>query len=283
MKHKIGLVLEGGGMRGMYTGGVTDVMLDKGFEPDIICGTSAGTTFGINMVSKQRGRALRYNKRFAGHKEYISLHSWIHTGNMINKEFAYDLLPRELDPFDEETFEKSHTKFYSTITNVQTGQAEYIQLTDCYKQMDVIRASASLPIICEKVHWNGNDYLDGGLVDNIPLDKCIELGCDKIIVVLTHPLGYVKNDHITLACRLWYPHDKQLNQAIKRRNANYQKRLKQIREMELAGQIVVLRPSKLIKVGRLESDPDRMQALYDLGIADTLKLWDTITEYLAKD
>ena len=108
---KIGLVLEGGGMRGLYTAGVIDVMLDHGFEPDVVCGTSAGVTFGVNLLSKQRGRVLRYNKRFVGDRRYISLHSWLTTGNMINKDFAYGLLPRELDPFNEETFEKSKAEF----------------------------------------------------------------------------------------------------------------------------------------------------------------------------
>ena len=112
---KVGLVLEGGGMRGLYTAGVIDIMLDHGFEPDVVCGTSAGVTFGVNLLSKQRGRVLRYNKRFVGDRRYISFHSWLTTGNMINKDFAYDLLPRELDPFDDEAFMASKAAFYATV------------------------------------------------------------------------------------------------------------------------------------------------------------------------
>ncbi len=118
---KIGLVLEGGGMRGLYTAGVLDVMMEHQFMPDVVCGTSAGVTFGVNLLSQQKGRVLRYNCRYAGDRSYISLHSWLTTGNMINRDFAYDLLPRELDPFDEETFEQSKAAFYATITNMRTG------------------------------------------------------------------------------------------------------------------------------------------------------------------
>lgn len=229
---KIGLVLEGGGMRGLYTAGVLDVMMEQHFMPDVVCGTSAGVTFGVNLLSKQRGRVLRYNKRFVGDRRYISLHSWLTTGNMINKDFAYGLLPRELDPFDEETFEKSKAEFYATITNMRTGQAEYVRITDTWKHMDVIRASASLPIICQPVEWQGEKYLDGGLADNIPLDKCWELGCDKVIIVLTRPMDYVRNDHIAPLCRLAYPRYKALLRTIEQRNEQYNARIQQIRKLE---------------------------------------------------
>ena len=279
---KIGLVLEGGGMRGLYTAGVLDVMMEHQFMPDVVCGTSAGVTFGVNLLSQQKGRVLRYNCRYAGDRRYISLHSWLTTGNMINRDFAYDLLPRELDPFDEETFEQSKAAFYATITNMRTGQAEYVRITNTWQQMDVIRASASLPIICQPVEWQGEKYLDGGLVDNIPLDKCTELGCDKIIIVLTRPLEYVRNDHIAGVCRLCYPRHKALLRAIEQRNDRYNARLQQIRRLEQEGKVFVLRPSENISVGRLEKDVARLQALYQLGVADATRLWNNLTHYLSR-
>lgn len=278
---KIGLVLEGGGMRGLYTAGVLDVMMEHQFMPDVVCGTSAGVTFGVNLLSQQKGRVLRYNCRYAGDRRYISLHSWLTTGNMINRDFAYDLLPRELDPFDEETFEQSKAAFYATITNMRTGQAEYVRITNTWQQMDVIRASASLPIICQPVEWQGEKYLDGGLVDNIPLDKCIELGCDKIIIVLTRPLEYVRNDHIAGVCRLCYPRHKALLHAIEQRNDRYNARLQQIRRLEQEGKVFVLRPSENISVGRLEKDVARLQALHQLGVSDATRLWDNLAQYLS--
>ena len=278
---KIGLVLEGGGMRGLYTAGVLDVMMEHQWMPDVVCGTSAGVTFGVNLLSQQKGRVLRYNCRYAGDRRYISLHSWLTTGNMINRDFAYDLLPHELDPFDEETFEQSKAAFYATITNMRTGQAEYVRITNTWQQMDVIRASASLPIICQPVEWQGEKYLDGGLVDNIPLDKCIELGCDKIIIVLTRPLEYVRNDHIAGVCRLCYPRYKALLRAIEQRNDRYNARLQQIRRLEQEGKVFVLRPSENISVGRLEKDVARLQALHQLGVADATRLWDDLAQYLS--
>lgn len=278
---KIGLVLEGGGMRGLYTAGVLDVMMEHQFMPDVVCGTSAGVTFGVNLLSQQKGRVLRYNCRYAGDRRYISLHSWLTTGNMINRDFAYDLLPRELDPFDEETFEQSKAAFYATITNMRTGQAEYVRITNTWQQMDVIRASASLPIICQPVEWQDEKYLDGGLVDNIPLDKCIELGCDKIIIVLTRPLEYVRNDHIAGVCRLCYPRYKALLRAIEQRNDRYNARLQQIRRLEQEGKVFVLRPSENISVGRLEKDVVRLQALHQLGVFDATRLWDDLAQYLS--
>ena len=279
---KVGLVLEGGGMRGLYTAGVLDVMMDHHFMPDVVCGTSAGVTFGVNLLSQQRGRVLRYNCRYIGERRYISLHSWLTTGNMINKDFAYDLLPRELDPFDEATYEQSPAEFYATITNMRTGDAEYVRITDTWKQMDVIRASASLPIICQPVEWNGEKYLDGGLADNIPLDKCLELGCDKVIIVLTRPMDYVRNDHIAPLCRLAFPRYKALLRTIDRRNEKYNARIQQILELERLGKVFVIRPSENRPVSRLEKDPEKLKALYALGVQDAISQWQALEAYLGK-
>lgn len=277
---KTGVVFEGGGMRGLYSAGVIDAMLDHNFEPDVICGTSAGVTFGVNLKSKQRGRVLRYNTRFAGDVRYISLQSFLRTGDMVNREFAYDLLPRELDPFDNFTYMQTPTEFWATLTNVRTGQAEYHKITDSWAQMDAIRASASLPFISRKVSYLGEEYLDGGLVDNIPLGKCMELGCDRIIVVLTRPAGYVRNEHLTLLSRILYPRDKALQAAIARRNSTYMERLEEINRLEQEGRIIVIRPSRNVLVARLEKDPAKLQALYDLGLCDALRLWPDVEQYL---
>ena len=279
---KVGLVLEGGGMRGLYTAGVLDVMMNHHFMPDVVCGTSAGVTFGVNLLSQQRGRVLRYNCRYIGERRYISLHSWLTTGNMINKDFAYDLLPRELDPFDEATYEQSPAEFYATITNMRTGEAEYVRITDTWKQMDVIRASASLPIICQPVEWNGEKYLDGGLADNIPLDKCLELDCDKVIIVLTRPMDYVRNDHIVPLCRLAFPRYKALLRTIEQRNEKYNARIQQILELERQDKVFVIRPSENRPVSRLEKDPEKLKALHALGVQDAMSQWQALEAYLGK-
>lgn len=277
---KTGLVLEGGGMRGLYTAGVLDAMMDHGMGADVICGTSAGVTFGINLPSAQRGRVLRYNTRFAGCREYISLHSLLTTGDVVNVKFAYDDLPNELDPFDYDTFKASGVEFYATATDVETGVPEYFRITDCHRNMDHIRASASLPFLSNIVEIDGRKYLDGGITDNIPVDKCLETGCDKILVVLTHPDGYEKHENLTGLGRIFYRKFPALIEAFRHRDENYNARLRYIRELEQKGIVKVLRPSKSIKVGRLESDPERLKALYELGYSDMTSRLAEIREYL---
>lgn len=189
---KVGLVLEGGAMRGMYTSGVLDVFLDEEIKVDGIVGVSAGVLFGVNYLSKQKGRALRYNKKYATDKRYMGISSFLKTGNIINKDFAYYEVPFKLDIFDEKTYEESETDFYATITNVDTGKPEYVKVENVFEQMELLRATSAMPIVSEMIEINGNKYLDGGISDSIPIDKCKNLGYEKIIVILTRPLQYRK-------------------------------------------------------------------------------------------
>ena len=189
---KIGLVLEGGAMRGMYSAGVLDVFMENNIQVDGIIGTSAGALFGVNYFSNQKGRVIRYNKRFCKDIRYISKISLLFTGNIVNKRFAFYKISKKLDKFDNDTFIKTGKDFYATVTNIETGKAEYIKITDPIKQLEYLRASSAMPIVSKIVNLDGKKYLDGGAADSIPLDKMISLGYDKIIVVLTQPLSYRK-------------------------------------------------------------------------------------------
>lgn len=279
---KLGLVLEGGGMRGIYTCGILDVMIEKGFEPDVLCGTSAGALFGINLPSKQRGRAFRYNYNYCQDPHYVSLLSLIQTGNMVNVDFAYNRIPNELAPFDEKTYEQSKTKVFATVTNVRTGKAEYKQIDDCYKQIDWLRASGSLPFISHRVKIDGEEYLDGGLVDNIPLDKAFEEGCDKVVVVLTRPMEFRLNEPLYLASRIFYPKEKNLQEALRVRSANYNKRMEQIRELNKEGKIFVFSPETILPIRRLERNPLHIKTIYKIGLRDAYHRWQDLQDYLAK-
>lgn len=279
---KTGLVLEGGGMRGIYTCGILDVMIEKGFEPDVLCGTSAGALFGINLPSKQRGRAFRYNYKHCVDPDYVSVRSLIRTGNMVNVDFAYNRIPNELDPFDEQTYEQSKTKVFATVTNVRTGKAEYKHISDCYKQIEWLRASGTLPFISHRVKIDGEEYLDGGLVDNIPLDKAFEEGCDKVIVVLTRPMDFRINEPMYGLSRIFYSKDKNLQAALKVRSANYDKRLAQIRELERAGKIFVFAPDTKLPIRRLERNPLHIKMIYKLGLRDAYRRWQDLERYLEK-
>lgn len=275
-----GLVLEGGGMRGLYTAGVMDVMMDRGFCPDVICGTSAGVTFGVNLPSGQRGRVLRYNVANAGNPDYIGLRSLLKTGCIVNTKYAYDRLPHVLDPFDNDAFKASGVAFYATVTNVLTGQAEYMLVEDCDERMDVIRASASLPFLSRMVYINGTPYLDGGIADNIPLGKCMELGCDRIVVVLTHPRDFVRKGSMLPLGRLFYPGRRGLLEAMSSRSERYNHCIEWLREMESRGDVFVIAPCSGLGISRLESDPERMKAAHMQGMQDASGCWENLLRYL---
>ena len=158
---KVGLVLEGGAMRGMYTAGVLDTFLDNNIEVDGIIGVSAGVLFGVNYLSKQRGRVIRYNKKYCRDKRYMGLYSLLTTGNIINKDFSFYEIPYKLDIFDDDTFSKSNTDFYATISNIETGLPEYVKLDKILEQMEVLRATSAMPFVSKVVEIDGKKYLDG--------------------------------------------------------------------------------------------------------------------------
>ena len=279
-KCTLGLVLEGGGMRGLFTAGVLDILMDHGVHPDTICATSAGATFGINLPSSQRRRVLRYSLQLAGDPRYISFRSLLCTGDIVNADFAYRVLPEKLDPFDYDAFDSSGVDFFACVTNTRSGKPEYLKVSDARAQIDRIRASASLPFLSRKVVIDGEEYLDGGISDNIPLDKCLAEGCDKIVVVLTRPKGFILSEDMYLLSKILYPRDKNLQQAFKHRSERYNERLKQIERLEKDGRIFVIRPSGTIAVSRLEKNPAKIQAAYDLGCRDAQALWPSLDCYL---
>ena len=245
---KVGLVLEGGAMRGLYTAGVLDVFLDNNINVDGIVAVSAGVLFGVNYLSKQRGRVIRYNKKYIADKRYMGINSLLKTGNIINKEFAYYELPSKLDVFDQDTYGKSNIPFYATITNIETGKPEYIQIKDCFKQMEVLRATSAMPFVSKVVELESGKYLDGGISDSIPMDKCKELGYDKIIVILTRPIEYRKNKPNPNIAKLWYRKYPNLVNCINTRYQNYNSSVEKIIDLEKKKEIFVIRPSKTLKI-----------------------------------
>ena len=190
---KTGLVLEGGAMRGIYTAGVLDVFMEHDISFDGVIGVSAGALFGVNLLSKQKGRVIRYNKRFNGDKNYMGLKPLLKTGNIIDTRYAYYEVPLKLDLFDNAAFMASNIPFYAVVTNIETGEAEYIQIKDVFAQMETLRASASMPFVSKPVALDGKWYLDGAVADSIPYEKFLEMGYDRLVVVLTKDADYVKS------------------------------------------------------------------------------------------
>ena len=279
---KVALVLEGGGLRGLYTAGVLDIMMEKDIKVDCIIGVSAGALFGINYLSNQPGRVIRYNKKYGKDKNYMGLHCLIKTGNIMNKEFCFDKLVNELDPFDYETFNKSKVDFYATVTNVETAKAEYIKIDNLKdeKQMEYLRATGSMPLVSKFVEIDGQKYLDGAVADSIPVLKAIEMGYDKIIVVETRVADYRMPHKKRPYAKLWYRKYPNFLNAFINRDKMYNATLDIIDKFEKEKKIYVLKPSKYIKISRIEKNPDIMDLQYNLGREDCLQHLDELKAYI---
>ena len=265
---KIGLVLEGGAMRGMYSAGVLDTFLDKDFWVDGIISVSAGALFGVNYPSRQKGRAIRYNKKFISDKRYISFKSLVSTGNIVNKDFAFYEVPFKYDVFDNKTFKESDIDFYVAVTNLQTAQAEYVKLTDPLAQMEVLRATSAMPYVSCPVEIDGIPYLDGAIADSIPVEQMQKLGYDKIIVILTRTLDYRKSKPMTWIAKWFYRRYPHFSDALNQRYAMYNRQVENVIKLAEKGDIFVIRPSVDLKIKRIEKDPNKLQAMYELGMKD---------------
>ena len=280
---KVGLVLEGGGMRALFTAGVLDALLDvKELDIDGIIGVSAGALFGANYVSGQKERAIRYNKKYARDKRYMGLHSWITTGNAVNKEFAFYELPFKLDVFDQEKFKESKIEFHVVMTNVESGKPEYVLIKDVFKQMEYLRATSALPFASKIIEINGKKYLDGGISDSIPIDYCEDLGYDKIILVLTRPKNTHKEDKLNFLYKLVYRKYPNLVERLINMGKDYEVVLKKIEDLENKNKIFVIRPPKVLKIGRLEKNEDKIQNVYDIGLNTGIKEKENLLKYLNK-
>lgn len=276
---KTAFVLEGGAMRGLYSAGVLDVFMQNGISTDAIYGVSAGALFGINFKSKQIGRAIRYNIKYAHEKNYMGLYSLITTGNIMNKEFCFDKLVNELDKFDFETFDTSPIDFFAVVTNVETGRAEYKKITDARKGLESLRASGSMPFVSKCVEIEGSKYLDGAVSDPIPIQKVLDEGYEKIIVVLTRPENYRKHEE-RMPYKLFYRKYPNFVQTALNQPENYNKTLDLIEKYEKEGKIVVLRPSNNLKIARVEKNIKKLNAIYQLGIDDCNANLEKIKNYL---
>ena len=280
---KVGLVLEGGAMRGMYTAGVLDVFMDNDIKIDGILGVSAGALFGVNYFSKQKGRALRYSKRFCKSRRYMSFLSYIFTGNIINKNFAFYKVSKELDVFDDEIYKKNNTGFYAVATNVETGKAEYLEIDSCFDKMESLRATSAMPLVSRMVEIDGKKYLDGGISDSIPVDKCMELGYDKIIVVLTRDIDYRKKELSNKVVKSLNKRFKKYANLVKtmiNRPKEYNDTISKILKLEKEEKIFVIRPSSPINIKVLERNSDNLQKVYDLGVNDCNNSLSSLKNYL---
>lgn len=281
----LGLVLEGGAMRGLFSVGVCDVLYENGIRPDGIIGVSAGAAFGCNYKSGQPGRALRYNQLLAHDRRFSSWGSFIKTGDLVNAAFSYHYVPTHIDRFDNEAFEADPTHFYAVCTDVETGRAVYKKLErGGHEMFEWIRASASMPVCSRIVEIGNHKLLDGGVADSIPLEHFNQIGYDRNIVVLTQPMGYKKRLNRFFPLMRYslrrYPN---MVYAMRHRHEMYNRELEYVARSEAEGKSIVIRPPRKLPIDHMCHKPEQMQQVYEIGRQTTTESLGKIREWLRQN
>ena len=279
--YHAGLILEGGGMRGVYTAGVLDAFLEENIEFSSIYGVSAGSCHACSYMSKKKGRAYRVNVDYLDDPNYCGVKSYLKTGNVFGADMLYSQIPNVLDPFDYEEFEKYPGKFFAVLTNLETGEPEYIRVKDLKKQMWAVRASSSLPLVSKTLVVKGRHYLDGGIADSIPIRRSIEAGNEKNVVILTREDSYRKTpNELMPLMKLRYSHSKAFLEKAENRHIRYNETLDFLKKEEEEGRTFVIRPSEKVNVGRVEKNKDKLEHLYNIGLEDGRKSMEAMKKYL---
>ncbi|MDY2776997.1 MAG: patatin family protein [Collinsella sp.] len=278
----LGVVLEGGGFRGLFTAGVLDVWMEHGILAADTVGVSAGAAFGCNYKSGQIGRAIRYNKRFCADPRYAGLRSLITTGDLYNRDFAYHEVPFRLDPFDTAAFSASPMAFTVVCTDVDTGDAVYRPLENGdERDIEWMRASASIPVVSRPVRIGGGRYLDGGVADPIPIDWMLRRGHARNVAILTQPAGFRKEPVRALGAirRALRPYPR-LVELIETRHERYNAILDRVARLERSGGLFVIRPSESVKVPAVVRDPEVLEHVYQVGRRDGAEALARLGRYL---
>lgn len=276
-----GLVVEGGGMRGIYTAGVLDFFMEKNIYFDDCYGVSAGACHLSSYLSKQIGRSLKVTLDYINDKRYCSINSLIKTGDMFGVEMLYNRIPNELVLYDYETFNKFKGNFYSVVTNCKTGKAEYMKIQDMKKDIVTVRASSSLPLLSRIVEINGEEYLDGGITDSIPIKKSIEDGHHKNVVILTRDKTYRKSKASFLNIfKIKYKKHPNLVKAIEDRYKMYNNTIDFIEEKRKNGEVFVIQPKGPVNISRVEKDKTKLKDLYDEGYNDAKECYEDLIKFI---
>lgn len=281
--YQAGLILEGGGMKGVYTAGVLDYFIEKDMEFSNCYGVSAGAIHMCNLLSKQKGRGLRIGTGYLKDKNYCGMYSLLKTGDYFGVDFCYRKIPMELDPYDFETFSKYQGKAYAVITNIITGDAEYYQIKDLKKDIIGVRASSSLPLLSRNVMIKGKPYLDGGISDSIPIRKSMADGNGKNVVVMTKEEGYIrKPSSLNWAIRKKYRKYPALCDKMEKRHTDYNETVAFLEKKQKTGEVFVIRPKKPLEIGRIEKNLVKLNEIYWTGYEDAKACYDELVRYLNK-
>ena len=281
---KAGLVVEGGGMRGVYSSGVLDFFIEKDLFFENNYGVSAGACHLCSYLAKQYKRAFRVNVDYLNDKRYCSVHSLLKTGDLFGAEMLYDIIPNELDLFDYDTYNKNESNFYVVITDINTGKPEYVKIGDLKKDIIYVRASSSLPLLAQNVKINDKEYLDGGISDSIPIKKSIADGNKKNVVILTRDNTYRKGKNSLMPIiKLKYKKYPNFVKSMADRYIVYNEILDFIKELEDNGDVFVIRPKKPVNIGRTEKNREKLEALYNDGYNDAKDCYEELLKYLGKE
>lgn len=285
MRNDIGLVLEGGGFRGMFTAGVLDVFMERGLAGfESVWGVSAGALMATSYLSGQLGRSCRINLAFRDDKRYMSTYQLAKTGNIVGTTFLYNEVQNDIDPFDYDAFNANPTRLFATVSDVTFGTPDYIEITSLPEKMDYVRASASLPVVSRMVKVDGRLLLDGGTTDSVPLERALrEPGCSRAVVVLTQERTYRKGQTSLMpAARKLYEDFPYYLQAIESRPERYNAQRDYIWEQEQAGNAFILAPERPVSVANMEHDGAKLLDLYLQGRSVATQHWDALQAFLAE-
>lgn len=281
---KLGITMEGGASRTVFSCGVADAFLEEGIMPDYFIGVSAGIAFGVSYLSKQKGRNLTIIQKYMNDKRYMGVRHLLKDRNFYNIPFVFEEIPNKLEAFDYKAFESFPGKVEACVTNIHTGKAEYIEVPRQDDKFEVLVASCALPILFQPVKVGKHYYLDGGVSDSIPYKRAMEEGCDKNIVILTRERNYVKKPeragNISIKLYKKYPH---IAEDLKTRPQRYNACMEELLEKEKAGEVFVMAPETTYGIGRTESNPDKLTKLYKEGYRQAKRQMPDLKRYLGRE
>ena len=261
------LVLEGGTFRPMFSCGVMDALIDSGVEFEYVIGVSAGISNASSYISKQTGRNLEIMQKYRHDKRYLGFRNIFSDKSIFGRKFIYETIPRELMPFDKETFFSSSAEFVVGVTNAHTGEMEYMNRKDPVNGHILLQATCALPVIFPPIVYEGKQYYDGGLVDSIPAQKAIDDGNEKMLIVLTRTKDYVKTESkaYKIAASILKRKYPQVAQRLLTRHTRYNKEVEFCNQLEREGRAVILRPSEEVQIESLEGDMEKIERIYKYG------------------
>ena len=280
---KVGIVLEGGGLRGVYTAGSLDFFMEKNFYAPYVIGVSAGACQAYSYLSKQKGRSFKVSYDYMGDPRYLSMRSFITKGEIFGMDFMFDEIPKKLLPFDFYRFNNSPQEFVIGATNCESGKAEYFSNKESCDMFLIGRASSSLPIVSKVVDVYGKPYLDGGISDPIPIRKARLDGYENNIVILTRDEAYLKKESkytVSFLKRIYKKYPK-VAESYALRAKVYNESLEYVKKLESEGKVFIIRPREKVSVGRMEKNVQKLKEFYEEGYNETKDIWPDLERWLS--